>query len=185
MPTPFITVQDLADHIGRDLSDDMTAAYAAIESACDVCRDVSFQNFTAGTATLAIDGTGTDVLLLAERPVGTVTAVTINGVAEPNFVYDEHGFLFRGTAGPLLGRPVWPDGRRNIMVTYEYGYDLIDVPSTVRQVALDLAARRIIQGVASSENVGDASITYAQATAQDLTENELRILRYKRQTRSF
>lgn len=182
MPAPFIDAQDLTDHLGRDVTGD-NGALIALDAACDICRTVAEQSFNAGTATISLDGTGSDVLVLPERPSGTATAVTVGGSAETDFMVTEHGLLLRGSAG-IWPRPVWPAGRQNIQVTYEYGYAPIDLPRDVRVVALSIAERLLVQGVAKREAQGDASIDYATA-ATDLTAGELRILRKYRGTRSF
>ena len=41
-------------------------ALIAIDAACDICRDVADQTFNLGTATVTLDGTGTDMLLLPQ-----------------------------------------------------------------------------------------------------------------------
>ncbi len=182
MPDPFVTVQDLSDITGRDLSTD-NGAVIAIDAACDVCRDIAEQDFNAGTATIQLDGQGTDALLLPQRPVGTISSVLVNGVAELNYMLTAEGVLLRGTAG-CLPRPVWPRGRQNVTVSYEFGYADGEVPRSVRMVALGIAERMVIQGMAQSETVADVTINYGMA-ASDLTANELRILQKYRRARSF
>lgn len=181
MPDPFITVQDLSDALGRDLSTD-DGAVLVIDSACDICRTISGRSFNAGTTTISLDGPGTDALLLPQWPVTVAGTVTVNGVAETEFMVTETGALLRGTAG-VFPRPVWPQGRQNVVVSYQWGF-AEGVPRDVRQVALNLAQRAVVQGVARSETVGDVSTTYA-VNASDLDANELRILRMYRAVRSY
>jgi hypothetical protein len=50
---------------------------------------------------------------------------------------------------------VWPSGRQNITVTYDHGYADADLPRDVRMVALSVASRIAVQGVALEESVGD------------------------------
>jgi hypothetical protein len=71
-----------------------------------------------------------------------------------------------------------------VTITYQHGYAAVDLPRDVRMVALSVASRYVVQGVAKRESQGDLSIDYATA-AGDLTANELRILRKYRRTRSF
>lgn len=191
MPDPFITTQDLSDRIGIDVTADPGAIFA-VEAACDVCRDIAEQQFNAGTLTERYDGTGSDALILAQRPVTKAGTVLVNGVAEPDFEFTAGGLLFRGTAGAGWfgggigwfgggGRPVWPRGRLNVTVTYEFGY--ATVPKSVKSVALQIAARAVQQGPAKSETVGDVTAAFA-VNASDLDVNELRILRKYRSVRS-
>lgn len=182
MPDPFITTSDLGDFLGRDVDADLGAVMAC-DAACDICRDIAETQFNAGTSTVTLDGTGTDALVLPERPVSGVTAVTVGGVAEPDFAFRPDGVLLRGSAGGFP-RTTWPEGRQNVEVTYEHGYETADFPRSVRMVAVAIAARISVQGLASSESLGDVSVTYA-GPAMDLTANEQRILQRYRRTRSF
>jgi hypothetical protein len=187
MPDPFIDQQDLTDYLGRDVTTD-DGALAAVDAACDMCRTLSEQTFNAVVAdTITLDGTGTDALLLPERPVSAAGTVTVNGGTVTDYVLGGNGILFRrGTVTSDWCWPGlnWPYGRQNICVTYNHGYAAVDLPRDVRMVALSIASRLVVQGVAKSESQGDLSVTYATA-ASDLTANELRILRKYRQTRSF
>lgn len=174
MPDPFISQQDLTDYLGRDVTAD-DGALAAVDAACDICRDIaerSFNQVVGGTATL--DGSGTDALLLPELPVSRAGTVLVDGTAVTDYVLTGNGLLLRGSAGsdPRL---VWPSGRQNVVVTYDHGYADADIPRSVRMVALSIAARLVVQGAAKSETVGETSVTYAVA-ATDLTNGELRIL---------
>jgi hypothetical protein len=180
LPDPFISQQDLTDFLGRDVTAD-PGALIAIDAACDMCRTIAGQDFNAGTATVSLDGTGGDCLLLAQRPVLNAGTVTVNGAAETDFIATGDGRLLRGTAGGGT-RPTWPAGRQNVTVTYEHGY--AEVPRDVRMVALSVAARLVVQGVAKSEAQGDVRIDYAAAPF-DVTANEERILKRYRASRSF
>jgi hypothetical protein len=180
MPDPFIDATDISDYLGRDVSAD-AGAIIALDAACDICRSISGQDFNAGSANIALDGNGGDCLLLPQRPVNTAGTLTINGVAETDFMVTTDGRLLRGTAGGVP-RPVFPVGRQNVTVTYTYGYD--EVPRDVRMVALSIASRLIVQGVAVEESLGDARVKYAVA-GSDLTRNEERILGKYRAARSF
>ena len=180
MPDPFISAQDVVDYIGVGGTAD-PGMLIALDSACDICRTIAEQDFNAGTATVSLDGTGGDCLLLAQRPVLNAGTVTVNGAAETDFIATRDGRLLRGTAGGGT-RPTWPAGRQNVTVTYEHGYT--EVPRDVRMVALQIAARIVVQGVAMKETQGDLSVDYATA-ATDLNANELRILRKYRKARSF
>lgn len=186
MPDPFITQQDLSDYLGRDVTAD-NGALMAVDAACDTIRDITEQDFTAGTSTITLDGTGTDVLILPQRPVANAGTVLVNGGTITDYISPtSNGFLYRGTAlsSCFPGRTHWPRGRQNVQVTYEHGFQTTDVPRSIRMVAISLAARLIVQGVAQSETIGDTTVSYGMA-ASDLTANELRILQRYRAARSF
>lgn len=186
MPDPFITVQDLSDFLGRDVTAD-NGALMAVDAACDVIRDITEQDFNAGTTTLSLDGTGTDVLVLPQRPVTRAGTVLVDGGTITDYIAPTpDGFLYRGAAlATYTGTGAcWPRGRQNVTVTYEHGFQAIDVPRSVRMVAISYAARLVLQGVAQQETVGDVIVNYGMS-ASDLTVNELRILKGYLATRSF
>lgn len=187
MPDPFISRQDLVDYLGVGGTVD-PGMLIAVDAACDICRDIAEQDFNqtvGGTAFL--DGTGTDALVLPSPHVTGAGTVLVNGSAITNYTLAANGVLFRGTVDPNSSAwlderppaPVWPTGRQNVRVTYDHGYADADLPRSVRMVALSIASRLVVQGVATQERVGDNQITYAGA-ATDLTAGELRILRKHR-----
>lgn len=177
---PFISVQDLTDYLGRDLSAD-AGAVVAVDAACDICRTIAEQTFNEATTTFTLDGTGTDSILLPELPVNAAGTVTVNGGTVTDFTLNANGILFRGTAG-IYPRPVWPLGRQNVTITADHGYATADLPRDVRMVALAIASRIAVQGVASEESVGDVRVKYSVAST-DLTVGEKAILRKYRRTR--
>jgi hypothetical protein len=180
MPDPFIDSTDLSDYLGRDVTSD-PGALIVLDAACDICRAVAEQQFNRGTTTYTLDGTGTDAILLPQLPVNSAGTVTVGGTAVTEYTLNGNGILFRGTAG-VLPRPVWPEGRQNVVVTVDHGYDAADLPRDVRMVALSIAARLAVQGPAQEETVGQSRVKYSVA-ATDLTKGEALILGKYRQTR--
>lgn len=182
MPDPFISAQDLTDLLGRDVTAD-DGALIALDAACDIVRDIAERDINHGTATVTLDGAGTDALPIPNRylPVNQVSAVTVAGTAEADFMVTEQGVLLRGTSG-AFPRPAWPEGRQNVAVTVDYGWAPSDIPRSVRMVALALACRIIVQGVTTEETVGDVRVKYAGA-ATDLTGTERIVLSKYRHTR--
>lgn len=173
MPNPFITVQDVSDLLGRNLAGD-PGAYLAIGAACDLCRLGAERQFTRGTTTASYDGTGTDAIVLNTLPVLNAGTVTVAGSAITDYMLTTNGVLLRGTAG-VDPRPVWPQGRQNVTVTFEHGYDTLSIPEDVRQVAINIATRVVVQGIAVEESIGDVSVKYA-APSLDLTPGEKLVL---------
>ena len=193
MPDPFIDPQDLSDFIGRDVTAD-PGAIMVCDAACDLIRDLTEQEFNLSTSTIRLDGTGTDCIVLPQAPVVAAGTVSVNGVTITDYFLGNEGEggvgqLFRGTTdGSGYGYgygysgyagPVWPRGRRNIQVSYDHGYQVAgtvnEVPRSIRMVALMVAARFSVQGVATTETIGDATVTYS-TPAGELTANEQRIL---------
>ena len=177
---PFITVADLSDTLGIDVSAD-DGAVIAIDAACDMCRAVAEQPFTAGTTTVTLDGNGTDALLLPYLPVTAAGTVTLASGTITEYMFTDNGYLLRGTAG-ALPRPTWPDGRQNVRVTFHHGYTAANFPRDVKMVALAAAKRIVVQGAAMEESLGDNRVKYAAAST-DLTDGEKLILGKYRQIR--
>jgi hypothetical protein len=115
-------------------------------------------------------------------PVLNAGTVTVSGGTITDYMLTTNGVLLRGTAG-ADPRPVWPFGRQNVSVTFEHGYDTLNIPEDVRQVAINIATRIAVQGVASEEQIGDVRIKYSAAAA-DLTAGEKLILNKYRPRRS-
>lgn len=173
MADSFITVDELSDYLGRDVSAN-PAAELVVDGACATVRTIAEQNFSESSDTVTLDGTGTDALVLSQLPVSTIQSVTVAGTADTDYALSSNGVLVK-TSG------VWPAGRQNVTVKYRHGYRSTEIPADVRQVALSIAARQLVQGPknAMAETNGDVSLRYATA-AGDLTANELRILRRHR-----
>lgn len=183
--TDFITVTEVGDYIGRDLSSD-DGATLAVSFACETVRTLTEQDFTpvvGGTAIL--DGTGTDTLLLPQVPVSAAGTVVVNGTTQDDGSYTvtADGKLIR-TGGTAFystwsqdGCPInyWPQGRQNITVTYDYGF-AGTAPDDIRMVALMIAQRLVTQGGATEETVGQVRKKYA-VSASDLTNGEQAIIR--------
>jgi hypothetical protein len=189
MPDPFVTPQDLTDFLGKDLTAD-NGAVMALDAACDMIRDITEEDFNSATSTVSLDGTDTDCLLLPQRPVLAAGTVLVDGGTITDYVPPtSDGFLYRGTAVSSHGwSPKWPKGRQNVTVTYDHGYTVAgtvnNVPRSIRMVALMIASRLVVQGVAQSETVGDVTVNYGQA-ASELTESEKGILYGYLAKRSF
>jgi hypothetical protein len=180
MPDPFISADDLSDYLGRDVTGD-DGTVIALDAACDLVRTMAEQPFNEATTTFTLDGTGTDAILLPYLPVSAVGTVTVDGEAVTDYTLNGNGILFRGSAG-CDPRPTWPSGRQNVVVTADHGYASADLPRDVRIVALQVAARLIVQGVTVEEAQGAERVRYA-GPALDLTKGEQMILRKYRQTR--
>jgi len=112
------------------------------------------------------DGDGSDVLLLKQRPVAEVFALSDEGAeieADDFVVYPESGMV-------RLKSGVFGRGARNIYAGYRAGYDTI--PGDIEQAAIQwTAALYRGRGTAgeraiSSERVGDYQVTYDDGEAE-------------------
>lgn len=124
--------------------------------------------------TVLLDGNGALSLFLPSLYVTAVTAVTVTWQDGSTYAaqigtgldvaWNEGGELsWLPTA--MQGFGCWPEGRRNIAVTYSGGY--ATVPADL-QAALNSLSNRmanVTSGIASKK-VGTAAIAYAQTLAQ-------------------
>ncbi len=192
MAAPFISRDDLGDHLGGiDLSTD-ASALQAVDAACDWVRDITGQvlNYVEDEVVL-MDGTGTDALLLPQLPVVEVTDVIVGDYADQsNYRWTLHDdgvlmweWLVEGSSiAPTRAR--WPIGRNNVEITYTHGYTDATFPRSLRMVALEIAARFYRQpGGAVFEQLGQHAVRW-DSSPGDLPAGFDRILRkhtFKRQ----
>ena len=187
MGTPFISRDDLSDYLGRDVAAD-DGATIVVDAACEMVRTMTEQTLDAVSEdTITLDGTGTDAIILPQLPVngaGTVNMIGSDGgtTAVTNYALKGNGVLLR-TRGSAAAEEdyvetSWPIGRQNVEVTYDHGYD--SVPEDLRFVALTLASRMIVQGVASEESQATERVRYG-TNATDFTDGERAIMHKYRQ----
>jgi hypothetical protein len=193
MAAPFITVTEAG--IGAT-----TRGTAIVTAACDMVRLFTEQDIypavTGGTVLL--DGMGTDCLLLPQLPVTNAGTVIENvGSDSPgtltlnsDYKFSDNGELYRLPGVIDSGwstqefRTYWWPGRRNIQVTYSYGYALADVPPELKEVAVQMSKRLDSQtnGNVVFESQGQRSIRYSGPATEWTTTEEL-VLRKYRQAR--
>ena len=111
-------------------------------------------------ATLTLDGTGTDTVLLPSRRVVDVTEVKVGGVAQDadRFEWSADGLLRRRHG-------CWPDRYRILTVGLEHGFDHDTVLSTV--VASIVARIRMDpSGMLAAQSAGTQRVSFGgrQAT---------------------
>ena len=112
-PAPFISVQDLTDYLGRDVTSDPGALMAA-DATCDIIRDITEQDFNQATDTVSLDGTDTDALVLPQRPVIAAGTVTVNGGTVSDYIPPtSDGFLYAGRRPPCRATGT-RSGRRDV-----------------------------------------------------------------------
>lgn len=187
MADPFISRQDLTDHLGKDVTSD-DGALIAVDAACDIVRDVAEQTFNRGTSTVVLDGTGTDALMLPELPVVSVSSVAASDSAgswttagTADYSLNGDGVLFAtNTAGTSSFGSTWAYGRQNYRVTYVHGYADADLPRSVRRVALEVASRLFLQGPKLFESFGDVNVRYAAESTALMPTERLVLAKYRK-----
>lgn len=198
MTTPLITVEDLGLFLRRSLTGDAAAGIAVEAANAIVFAEVGELEFTSADD-LLIDGSGTDALLLPFIPVSRVRYVgLVDPAGGPDEELEEESEWRLGDGGILYKMPMtfaWPNGRARVHVIYDHGFQMIEpasgepdfaerVPSSLRLVALSIAARVYAAGVVGvggvqSETMGKYSYTLsstAGGSAGDLTTVERLVL---------
>jgi hypothetical protein len=172
---PFISEEDLEALLGTSVPNDLMLSIA-LDSACDIVRSYLGQrvNFVEDDEEL-VDGSGREGIRLRQRPVRVVTSVVEDDVAlvENDDYILRRSILWR-RSGDSWSAGEWSQGRANIAVTYDHGYDItgtidLAVPADIRLAAL-MSSRRILKavsntampvGVKSGETIGDYSYELA------------------------
>ncbi len=150
-----IPVDDTDDDFALRLA--LAAASRAIER--EINRQLGRQVHTE-----EVDGSGRPLLRLRHYPINRVDSVAVCSVTVTDYETEP-------ASGMLRRLGCWPEGLRNVVVTYEAGYDLPtdDEPGTLPEnyeLACVLYAQILMreQGT-TSERVGDIAVTYEAQTA--------------------
>lgn len=110
-------------------------------------------------ATLTLDGTGTDTVLLPSRRVVDVTTVTVDGTSLPADAYE-------WSADGLLRRRdgCWPDRYRVITVELKHGFASSEVLSGVVE-SIVARARMDPTGALANQRAGTQSVGFASGAS--------------------
>lgn len=127
MTAPFISLADLSDALGEDVSTS-DLAVIAIDSACQVVRDELANTVNLITEEAVMDGHGRYRLVLPQPPVREVSSVVLlaygvadTTVAATDYVLERRMYLRRLS-------DVWPIGYGNIVITYTHGWAITETP---------------------------------------------------------
>lgn len=183
---PFISIVDLQNYMERTVEPNKAAI--ALDSACDTVTVAVGQKLEyVADDVVVLDSNGDEYLLLPELPVYEVTSVVGPGaialVEGTDFELD----LEQGAIQTIYQGYKFLKGRKIYTVTYTHGYvsdaaapglhpDVIEWPSAVRIVALQLASRIYDQYIVKQETVGGASYIYSADESIILTSKEKSIL---------
>ncbi len=159
--TPLATAVDLAALLKRDpyTGADLEHVNVLLDSASGAVRDGAGQLFTRTTSTVALPGTADQRMVLPQRPVVSVVAVSIDGLA-----VTDHKLV----AGELVRSTGWGHPWVEVSVAYTHGY--VEIPRPVRDLVLAMTASALAYtaegalgptpGV-QAERIGSYSVTYA------------------------
>lgn len=203
MTASFATTTQLAAFLNRTFTAGETAqAQMFLDGATALIQSEANQTLAQAETTAVLAGTWDSSLLLPERPVTAVGAVSLNGVplaSGGDFEWNSRQLLRRGTLfGVNLGAPDlwryrpgaafgtashWGGPESTVTVTYTHGYATI--PEDIVTVCLQIAARAILNpaGV-QSESLGAYAVRYGTADGgptMTLSDAERKVIRQYRQ----
>jgi hypothetical protein len=193
MASPFISREDLSEKLGFDVTEGTEQgelAQQCVDAACDWVRGKTEQTINAGSSTVVLDGTGTEILLLPQYPVRNVVSVSEDAEAltdEDWVLNDATGGLVRVPAEDgyvssnttLKPSVVWNRGRQNIQVSYEHGYADADIPRDVRMAAESVAVKFFRDNGVAFESLGAYSVRFAEPDKSFKLEERI-LEKYKR-----
>lgn len=198
----FATPDDLADYLGRgDRFGDPTEyrqAVMMLDLASAAVRAWTRQTIDlVSNDTVTLAGSWGSALELPERPVVSVSSVSLDGQAlsagsgyelvggtlyvGAGLALSGRGGLHQGATGARGG--YWGGPDVTVTVTYTHGFAV--VPDQVKSATLSIAARMVVGGVSQvrQESIAGYSVTYANAGATPgLTDPERASLQYLRRT---
>lgn len=192
--TAFATADDLATRLGLTFSDDEAArATDLLADATGLIQEEANQIvFLVTDDVLEVPGTTDDRIRLPQRPVVSITSITLNGrpLVEGVDWYLNGNTIFRrstlfspfGTLdGPFLlgtgfGRP-----DQTLTIVYTHGYDVL--PAVVKTICKEVVVRVWINpGSVARETVGSVMTTYdnMRFSPTGLLLTDVEILKIKR-----
>lgn len=152
----FATAADLAELLGETFDATRTAqANAALELASATIQGWTRQTIelVAGD-TVTLRGTWDEELVLPQRPVVAVTAVSVDGTA---LTADD--WRLWGSSLVRVGYGNWAGPDVAVAVTYSHGWAVI--PDVIRAVTMQIAVRLMANpGLVQAESIGTYSVTY-------------------------
>lgn len=185
----FATEEDIATRLGRALSDIEAATVSdLLDQATGLIQGEAKQTITLVTDDeITLRGSRDREIILPERPVVSVSSVTLNGQAlttdsdwyvdgdkliRRRMILDVAHGLYSEQIG--WGFPAWA-----LVVTYTHGYETI--PDAIRAVTISLVVRSFVNpGGVMMERLGQAQMQYAyqgSAPGMLLTADERRTIR--------
>lgn len=192
----FATPADLAVFLGREELEDaeFLQAQLLLDLASDQIRRWARQTIDLVASDVAIlAGSWSSELILPERPVVAVSAVSVDGTAltaDTGYTMSPPGVLHVGPSGGSSGRQgatglrggTWGGPAARVTVTYTHGFAAI--PTAVKAATLAMAARVVASpsGV-RSETVAGYSVTYAAAgSSVQMDDTEMAALSWLRRS---
>lgn len=151
--TALATPDELEQHLQQGLGEYRATAIDLLSQVSDLARAVTGQQLTRGTSTVTIRGTSDSELRLPQRPVVSVSSVTVDGDVIAAGDYALIGDV-------LLNWRGW--GHRGVPVAVTYTHGWVTVPTDIKNVVLRAAGRAFKNpvGVLAEMLAGGYSATF-------------------------
>lgn len=176
----------------EELEAEIAGLLAGTKAAIDAAAGRDF--LLHADETVELDGSGTRVLLLAPlglTPVRAVSSVVVNGQAlsaRDWLFYPEEAAIVPAASSRCGNR--FPEGKRNVVVTLDWGYEATPadiVEAQAKLVAAELIARHSGEsGGVEAVSLGDYTVRYGSAgrfaysVRRLVTEANEAVARYRR-----
>ena len=133
--TALATPEQLEEFLQQSLGDWRGAAEQALDTVSSAARTYCRQELTRATSPVTMRGTSDSELRLPERPVVSITSITLGGVAIASTEWTLIGDTVIRPAG-------WGNNQTALVAVYVHGYADGEVPDDLLDVVLRAAGRR-------------------------------------------
>lgn len=147
---------------------DEVEAQQALDLASDIIRGYTRNHISTVTETAQFEGSPSDCIVLPQRPVTAVTAVSVTDRAGATSVIAPAGWTWtRGGNLRRIDGSSWGGTDATVTVTYTHG--LAAVPGDVKAIALALARRMTVNPDGYvREAIGSYNVGYATTDGQQI-----------------
>lgn len=165
----FAATDDLEARLGIDFTaEEDIRAEMLLTLASGLIQDAAGQQIALVTDDeLTMPGTNADRITLPQRPVVSVTSITLDGseLAEGTDWYLKDNTIYRISSSLSDSDSIcggFGSPTQTLVITYTHGYATTDIPGLVTSICLEAAVRVWTNpGAVIAERIGDEDVTYA------------------------
>jgi hypothetical protein len=142
MSDPFAAATELCEWTGMPVPDDLARIQALLDSASAAIRRFTGQTLSEVTSDIVtLEPVNGDTLILPQRPVTAITALTVLGIAYTNYRFKSNGLIHNGATPTTSEGAFWSNGAT---VTYSHGYaETSDEFKDIKAICLEMADRAL------------------------------------------
>jgi hypothetical protein len=121
---------------------DLARTQALLDSASAAIRRFTGQTLSEVTSDIVtLEPVNRDTLILPQRPVTAITALTVLGVAYTNYRFESNGLIHNGATPTTSQGVFWSNGAT---VTYNHGYaETTDEFKDIRTICMEMTDRAL------------------------------------------